>query len=138
VEAPIPLGILSAGRVGEITSSFERAYRALDHRLPQGGALEALNWRVTVSGPAPHPSRAVAASRHDSDLRTPIKARRPAYFAESSGFVDTPVYDRYALSPGAVFQGPAIVEEQESTAVLGPGARCRVDGNLTLIVELPA
>jgi N-methylhydantoinase A len=138
VEAPIPLGILSAGSVGEITSSFERAYRALYHRLPQGVALEALNWRVTVSGPAPHPSRAVAASRHDSDLRTPIKARRPAYFAESSGFVDTPVYDRYALSPGAVFQGPAIVEEQESTAVLGPGARCRVDGNLTLIVELPA
>jgi N-methylhydantoinase A len=138
VEAPIPLGNLSGGSVGQITSAFERAYRALYHRLPQGVALEALNWRVTVSGPAPHLPRAVAASGRDADVRAAIKTIRPAYFAETNGFVGTPVYDRYALSPGAVFRGPAIVEERESTAVLGPSARCRVDGTLTLVVELPA
>jgi N-methylhydantoinase A len=49
--------------------------------------------------------------------------------------VDTPVYDRYALVPGAVFSGPAIVEERESTAVIGPNGRCRVDAGLTLVVE---
>jgi len=59
-----------------------------------------------------------------------------AYFAEAGGFVETPVYDRYALGPGAEFTGPAIVEERESTAVAGPGARCRVDDGLALIVEL--
>jgi len=50
--------------------------------------------------------------------------------------VETPVYDRYRLGPGASFEGPAIVEERESTAVIGPGGRCRVDQHLTLIVEL--
>ena len=52
--------------------------------------------------------------------------------------VDTPVYDRYALASGTEFTGPAIVEERESTAVLGPGARCRVDERSTIIVEIPA
>ena len=42
-----------------------------------------------------------------------------------------------ALAPGTTFDGPAIVEERESTAVLGPGARCRVDDSLALIVEVP-
>jgi N-methylhydantoinase A/acetone carboxylase, beta subunit len=49
--------------------------------------------------------------------------------------VDTPVYDRYSLAPGAAFTGPAIIEERESTTVAGPGARVRVDGRLTLILE---
>jgi N-methylhydantoinase A len=67
-----------------------------------------------------------------------VKGRRPAWFAEAQDFVDTPVYDRYALRPGAELTGPAIVEERESTAVLGPGARCRVDAGLAIVVEMPA
>jgi N-methylhydantoinase A len=47
------------------------------------------------------------------------------------------VYDRYALRPGATFDGPAIVEERESTAVIGPGARCLVDDGLTIVVTMP-
>ena len=67
-----------------------------------------------------------------------MKGRRSAYFEEAGGFVETPVYDRYALAPGDEFTGPAIVEERESTAVIGPGGRCRVDDGLALIVEMPA
>ena len=73
-----------------------------------------------------------------TSINKAVKTRRKAYFAEAAGFVDTPVYDRYALPPGFEFEGPAIVEERESTAVLGPGARCRVDERSTIIVEMPA
>jgi N-methylhydantoinase A len=38
-----------------------------------------------------------------------------------------PVYDRYLLGPGAVFGGPAVVEERESTVVLGPEGRAEID-----------
>ena len=38
---------------------------------------------------------------------------------------DVPVYDRYRLGPGATFDGPAIVEERESTVVVGPECRRR-------------
>jgi N-methylhydantoinase A len=50
--------------------------------------------------------------------------------------VETPVYDRYALKPGAEFAGPAIVEERESTLIVGVGGRARVDDRLNVIVEL--
>ncbi|MGH7325335.1 MAG: hydantoinase/oxoprolinase family protein [Candidatus Rokuibacteriota bacterium] len=138
VEAPIPGGALAAESLAAITRSFEGAYGALYHRLPQGVPIEALNWRVTVSGPRPGLAMTPRAAVGGTSAEAAIKTRRAAYFAEVGGFVTTPVYDRYALGPGTVFGGPAIVEERESTAVLGPGARCRVDDGLTIVVELPA
>jgi N-methylhydantoinase A len=135
VEAPVPGGRLSAASLPAITASFEDAYRALYHRLPQGVPIEALNWRVTVSGPPPPLAFGGAGpARPDGDA---VKTRRRAWFAEAAGWIDTPVYDRYALAPGTRFEGPAIVEERESTAVIGPGAGCQVDDGLTIVVTLP-
>ena len=53
VEAAIPEGAPAQGHLAAVTAGFEAAYRALYHRLPQGMPIEALNWRVTVSGPPP-------------------------------------------------------------------------------------
>ena len=136
VEATVPLGRLSSASLPEITAAFEDAYRALYHRLPQGVAIEALNWRVTVSGPPPTLAFGGAAGQSPSTGEV-VKANRRAWFAEAGGWIDTPVYDRYALRPGASFGGPAIVEERESTAVIGPGASCRVDDGLTIVVQMP-
>ena len=97
--------------------------------------IEALNWRVTVSGPPPAMPATMIAARPEGGAL--VKRHRSAYFEEAGGFVDTPVYDRYTLAPGDQFTGPAIVEERESTAVIGPGARCHVDDGLALIVEMP-
>src|SRR5881392_368977 len=154
VECGVVLGALSTESLPAITASFENAYRALYHRLPQGVPVEALNWRLTVSGPEPgtglsgrsEPGRAlirppsVHASRSaptTTGSARATKGARQAYFAEVGDFVETPVYDRYALHAGAEFAGPAIVEERESTAVVGPGARCRVDDGFGLVVEIP-
>jgi N-methylhydantoinase A len=136
VEACIPDGLLGSEQLASITASFESAYQALYHRLPQGMPIEALNWRVTVAGPAPvmPPIRA----SHTGRAGPAVKGQRQAYFDEAGGFVEVPVYDRYALAAGVGFEGPAIVEERESTAVIGPGGRCRVDDDLLLIVEVPA
>jgi N-methylhydantoinase A/oxoprolinase/acetone carboxylase beta subunit len=138
VEVELPSGRLSADSLGVIVERYEAAYRALYSRVPLGVPIEALNFRVIVSGPVPHIS--VSGTRPDAvpaAATTPApKGRRQAYFAEAGGYVDTPVYDRYALNPGAAFAGPAIVEERESTTVVGPDAHVRVDGRLTLILEL--
>jgi N-methylhydantoinase A len=134
VEAALPGGALSGDSLPSITSSFQAAYRTLYHRLPQGVAIEALNWRVTTAGPAPDITMRPSAPA-GGGARGALKGTRRAWFAETDAYVDTPVYDRYALTPGAEFSGPAIVEERESTAVIGPGGRCRIDEGLTLVVE---
>ena len=135
VEALIPPGPLSADSLPAITTAFEAAYRALYHRLPQGVPIEALNWRVTVAAPAPALTFGGAVAGGGSAPGA-VKGTRRAWFAEANDWVETPVYDRYALGPGTTLAGPAIVEERESTAVVGPGARCRVDERRTLVVEL--
>ncbi len=53
-------------------------------------------------------------------------------------FVPFTVYDRYALPAGAAFDGPAIVEERESTVVLGEDAAARVDQHGFLWIDLPS
>ncbi|MEE9148209.1 MAG: hypothetical protein V3U27_12510 [Candidatus Tectomicrobia bacterium] len=45
------------------------------------------------------------------------------------------MYDRYSLEPGATFSGPAIVEERESTLIVSPRGRAKVDEYLNVIVE---
>src|SRR5207248_696411 len=65
-----------------------------------------------------------------------LKGRRRAWFPETRGWTECAVYDRYALAPGSRLNGPAIVEERESTSVLPPGTSATVDEYANLIVEI--
>ena len=79
--------------------------------------LEVINWRVVASGPRPQMN-----IRLDSVHPIPKNARkgsRLAFFPEGGGYVETTIYDRYALRAGFEFSGPAIVEERESTLIIG-------------------
>jgi N-methylhydantoinase A len=60
--------------------------------------------------------------------------RRPVWFEGT--WLDTPIYDRARLPLGASFEGPAILEQMDSTTVVDPGVRVVVDaaGNLILTV----
>ena len=64
------------------------------------------------------------------------KESRHVYFDELSGYVDTDVYDRRELSGGSEFDGPAIVEQTDTTTVIHPGQRARIDelGNLMIAI----
>jgi N-methylhydantoinase A len=47
---------------------------------------------------------------------------------------ETPVYDRYALAKGMCISGPAIIEERESTLIIGSGATAAADERWNLIL----
>jgi N-methylhydantoinase A len=131
---PVELG----GELGpeparQVRDAFDRTYRGLYGRRPPGVEPEVMTWRVRVTGPTP---------RIDVRLRPglgghPLKGSRRVWFAEANGFVEAAVYDRYALRPAESIEGPAIVEERESTTVIGPGGSARMDGAGILRVELP-
>jgi N-methylhydantoinase A len=59
---------------------------------------------------------------------------RSAYFEELGGRVPTPVWTRTALHPGQRLDGPAIVEQADTTTVVYPGQALEVDaaGNLIM------
>ena len=134
VDVEIPTGTLTPTSLEPITESFEAAYRLLYSRTPMGVPLEALNWRAVIAGPSP--DLTITSGLETGAATAPTaKKHRAAYFPEAGGYVDTPVYDRYRLDPGARFAGPAIVEERESTTVIGPGALISVDAHRNLVAE---
>jgi N-methylhydantoinase A len=132
VAVPLPSGVLSGQHRAEITESFGRTYKALYGRRGPDVPLEVINWRVVCSGPRPEVEFRVP---REPSRGSSLKGVRPAYFPDQRGFVETPVYDRYALAPGDRLRGPAIVEERESTLVIGSRGRARVDDQLNVIVE---
>jgi N-methylhydantoinase A len=132
VSVPLPDGRLNEKHLENIQSSFEQVYRSLYGRKGPDVPLEVINWRVVASGPNPPTDFRFP---RETNGRAALKGKRPAYFPEHNGYVDTPVYDRYAFAPGETFIGPAIVEERESTLIVGPGGRGRVDEHLNIVVE---
>jgi N-methylhydantoinase A len=135
IQVPLPTGGLSSESIPTIVISFEEIYRRLYERLSQSVPLEIINWRVTSSGPAPQ-VRLQVVGNESKVAQTARKGSRRAYFPELGGYHAVPVYDRYGLLPGTSFAGPAIVEERESTMIVGPGCRFRIDEQRNLIVEL--
>ena len=133
VSVRLPSGVLGQQHVPQITAEFEETYRGLYGRKGPDVALEIINWRVVASGPRPEMN--LQLPRGTSVNRDARKGSRRAYFPESGEFVETAVYDRYAFKPGVEFTGPAIVEERESTLIVGPSGCARVDKNLNVIVE---
>ena len=126
--------MLSAVHLQPISVAFDETYRGLYGRKGPDVPLEVINWRVVASGPRPEMNFKLSRdSASGSDMR---KGSRRAYFPECEDYVDTAVYDRYALKPGMQFAGPAIVEERESTLIIGIGGRARVDEKLNVIVEI--
>ena len=60
---------------------------------------------------------------------------RPILTDASVGFETATVYDRTGLAPGAVFDGPAVIEQIDTTTVVARGWRCGTDGSGGLIVR---
>jgi N-methylhydantoinase A len=130
----LPIAVLAEADVeGEIAPLFYDAYERVYGHAHRHLTLEIVTCRVAAVGPRPTITiRREETTRGDASVaRT---GSRAAYFSMLGGLVDTPIFDRTLLRSGATFDGPAIVEERDSTAVIGPGARAEVDHLLNLVV----
>jgi N-methylhydantoinase A len=148
IRVPLPDGDLGPGGEPALRAAFEQAYAAIYGHSAPDVPVDIVSWRIAAQGPRPVLRRFAPgpAARADGagtglpgaprrDAEPALKGRRAAYLPERKGYAEVPVYDRYGLAPGHEFVGPAIVEERESTVVVGPDARVWVDDWLNLIIE---
>jgi len=134
VAVMLPDGVLSAEHLSRISKLFNDAYRALYGREGPDVPLEVINWRVVASGPRPELNLKLPTNRRrEGNAR---RGFRRAYFPEPGEYIETAVYDRYALDVGMEFIGPGIVEERESTLIVGARGKARIDERLNIVVEL--
>jgi N-methylhydantoinase A len=122
---------------GRLTAAFETAYREKFALTPPGVPVEFLNIRVAVRAPVSGSEVVLQGSPGSGALRA-LKGTRPAYFPEAGGFVPTKVYDRRRLGVGDEFAGPAVVEEEGSTLLVGPGGSAHVAPSGNIILTLGA
>ncbi|HRR07909.1 MAG TPA: hydantoinase/oxoprolinase family protein [Rhodothermales bacterium] len=131
IAVSIPFGELSAHAIPLIEQSFKTEYllrygRSIDH-IP----IETVTWRVLVSGPKP------ALQPHQKVMGKSKKVRkghRAVFWGES--FEETPVYDRYQMPIGQPFEGPCIIEEFESTTVVGKNSTVTIDAFKNITIQL--
>ena len=108
---------------------------AYGYTLPPGYApVELVNLRVIAIGQIPKPH--LPEITRPASLTDAHKGRRNVWF-RGSGFVEAAIYERGKLPVGVPFEGPAVVEQPDTTTVMPPGTLCTPDqyGNLVIKVE---
>lgn len=128
VPVSTPLGANLQGSLDRFHAEHQREYSFSN---PEG-AVEIYGLRVVGIGlveKPEFPKRSAAGILNDA-----IKETRQVYFGESGGFHTTVIYDRDKMPAGSTFQGPAIIDQMDTTTVVPPDWRGEVDehGNIVL------
>lgn len=116
--------------IDTVRETFDTEYARIYGMTIPDVEIEAVTWRLSAFA-------ATSSVEPDSSLGTadgppaPI-SHRPMTFVRGQSPIDTPVYRRVDLGAGARFDGPAVVEERETTSVIRPGWSVEVaaDGSL--------
>lgn len=121
-----------------VAARFHELHRLLyGHSAPEE-ALELVAVRVTVHRAVEKGRSLVTAhvAQPENQRSASPYTQRQAYMGERHGFMDTSLYRRSELTPGAELDGPAIIEEAASTTVVLPGDRLRVVSTGELVIEI--
>jgi N-methylhydantoinase A len=119
----VPVPVLDLTRV---RADFEvRHQRQYGHYQP-GGAIEIVHLVLAGIGGLDR----VQPAAHALVQACPApRARRPIYLDARQGIESVPVYDGNALRPGHAIEGPALIDEKNTTILLGHGDRLEVDAS---------
>ena len=109
-----------------IRELFDSTYEKLYGRTYPEAQIEFVTFKVRVSLPE-KPFHIPKISKQGGSLAACSKGTRKAFSLAGKDFIPFNVYDRFKLFPGAAIQGPAIIEEKESTIVVGEDATAKVD-----------
>ncbi|AFM24542.1 hydantoinase/oxoprolinase family protein [Desulfomonile tiedjei] len=123
---PIPNKPFNQWQEREIRVLFDETYERLYGRTYPDTRLEFITFRVRASLPE-RPFRIPPMAASGGTLESCIKGQRQAYSLIQKKYVPFTVIDRMKLFPGAKIPGPVIIEEKESTIVVGEDAHAAVD-----------
>ena len=110
----------------QIRGLFDDAYKKLYGRTYPETPVELVTFKVRASLPS-REFHIPPIGQTETKLADCIKGERSAFSLVRKEYLPFTVYDRYKLFPGAAMQGPAIIEERESTIIVGEDATASVD-----------
>lgn len=111
---------------------FDEHLRAYGHFDPDA-PVEVINLRLSALGKLRHIETA-ALKEKTAGSQT---GSRTIWFDESGG-LESAVWHRNALVPGAIVPGPAVIEQFDATTLVPPGAAAKIDEAGNMIIGLTA
>ena len=120
IPVPLPLRVLRAADVGEIRAAYDREYARFYDRPVPGSDVEIMSYAVVVAtlAEAPDPLPDSGGLFAPEVVASRTQTVRDTVSGETS---DWAIHARDALPPGARVTGPAIVTEDETSTLIGPG-----------------
>jgi N-methylhydantoinase A len=125
IAVPIPARELTEQDVAAIRAAYDVEYTRFYDRPVPGSDVEILSFAVTVATVVEQVEP--VAPVQDTPAPKPVRVQSVRDTATGE-VADWAVYNRDAMVPGASVPGPCIVAEAETSTLVGPGWRCRMDG----------
>ncbi|MGD9079348.1 MAG: hydantoinase/oxoprolinase family protein [Desulfobacterales bacterium] len=110
----------------EIRALFDAVYQKLYGRTYPETPVEFVTFKVRASLPE-RPFRIPPLKNTVKSIEDCLKGERQAFSLIKKTYISYQVFDRFKLFAGAVLNGPAIIEEKESTIIVGEDAKASVD-----------
>ena len=110
----------------QIRELFDGVYQKLYGRTYPETPVEFVTFKVRASLPE-RPFRIPPLKNTATSIEDCIKGERQAFSLLKKEYIPFKVFDRFKLFPGAKLIGPAIIEEKESTIIVGEDALATVD-----------
>jgi N-methylhydantoinase A len=115
-----------------LLKAFEVSYQQKFSRTPPSVPVEFIN--IRVSARAEVASSATRSAERSTSAAT--SSVRPVFFSDVGKYVDAKVFRRTDLAVGDVHHGPAVIEEDGSTLVIGPAATFEVVPSHNIVVNI--
>ena len=126
--------VVSDATVNKLVKSFHTRHAESYGFSNENEETQIVNLRVIGIGSVDRPVLRRLDKATDSSDRAK-KGKREVYFSDS-GMVNIDLYDRNRLLAGNSFEGPAIVEQMDTTVVIPSGAYVEVEEYGNLIISL--
>ena len=119
----------------QIRELFDGVYQKLYGRTYPETPVEFVTFKLRASLPE-RPFRIPPLKNTATSIEDCIKGQRQAYSLIQKEYIPFNVFDRFKLFPGAKLPGPAIIEEKESTIIVGEDAAASVDDHGFVWIDL--
>ena len=129
-DVPLGQGEPNAQSIQKAFAEFHRLHEQLYGYSISGEVIELIRVNVTAIGRTRKPQLKAPPNGRAARPRS----KRPVCF-EGSEFVDCPVYRRDDLPAGFTLEGPAVIEEVDSTILLHPGPTLRVSRHGVILIR---
>ncbi|MDE2581251.1 MAG: hydantoinase/oxoprolinase family protein [Rhodospirillales bacterium] len=138
IPVPLPAGRLDADAAEVIRAAYDAAYARFYDRPVPGSDIEIMSYAVLVATATEAAAGAPAATdRAATDQPAPAEPHRLRAVRDTAtgAIADWAVFERATLAPGTRLDGPAIITEDETSTLVGPGwaAVTTVSGWLELV-----